>query len=106
MSELDPTEIPEEDELLWHEDFINEAADYEDCVFIDPLTGDKEYHRKGFSDTALFEYWYYYDTYDYISPNYEKIIRDALCIPMIQEVEWEWKNERRTQMKKRKCWCC
>jgi len=102
MCDLDPIDIPTDDELLWDQLIMDE----EDCVFYDPLTGASEYHRKCFSDTALFEYCYYYETYDYIGEAYEKIIRDYLCIPTIQQVEWEWKTERRAQMKKRKCWCC
>ena len=56
MCDLDPIDIPTDDELLWDQLIMDE----EDCVFYDPLTGASEYHRKCFSDTALFEYCYYY----------------------------------------------
>ena len=87
--DLDPTDIPTEDELEWHEIFINEEAEHAEHIWIDPVTGKICWHRKHYSDTAEYEYYYYYQTCHHIHPEYEKILRDYLCIPTLEEIEWE-----------------
>ena len=83
--DLDPIDIPIEYELEWHEEFINEEADRR---WIDPVTGKVCWHRKDYSDTPEYEYWYYYENSNHIHPEYEKIIREYLCIPTLEEIEW------------------
>ena len=86
--DLDPIDIPIEDELEWDQLFIEKAADDEDSTWIDPVTGKVCWHRKHYSDTPEYDYFYYYENYNHIHPEYEKILRDYLCIPTLEEIEW------------------